>query len=44
MDIEMTSPIGPLVAVGYDQDHQFGIPVRAIVCMDDYTTQLSSLP
>jgi len=22
----MTSPIGPLVAVGYDQDHQFEIP------------------
>ena len=44
MDIEMTSPIGPLVAVGYDQDHQFGIPVGTIVCMDDYTTQLPSLP
>jgi len=28
MDIEMASPVGPfpLVAVGYDQDHQFGIP------------------
>ncbi|KAF8552948.1 hypothetical protein OG21DRAFT_1523450 [Imleria badia] len=26
MDIEMTSPVGPLVAVAYDQDHAFGIP------------------
>lgn len=30
MDIEMASPVGPLVAVGYDQDRQFGIPVRTI--------------
>ena len=44
MDIEMTSPIGPLVAVGNDQDHQFGVPVGTIVCMDDYTTQFPSLP
>ncbi|KAN0081419.1 hypothetical protein V8E55_009043 [Tylopilus felleus] len=26
MDIEMASPVGPLVAVAYNQDHQFGIP------------------
>jgi len=26
MDIEMASPVGPLVAVAYDQDHTFGIP------------------
>ncbi|KAG9312207.1 hypothetical protein JVU11DRAFT_7505 [Chiua virens] len=26
MDIEMSSPVGPMVAVGYDQDHGFGIP------------------
>lgn len=35
MDIEMTSPVGPMIAVGYDQGHELGIPVRITVCMDD---------
>lgn len=39
MDIEMTSPVGPLVAVAYDQDHTFGIPVRIIICIHDLIAQ-----
>ena len=30
MDIEMASPIGPVVPRGYDQDHAFGISVRVV--------------
>lgn len=30
IDIEMASPIGPVVPRGYDQDHAFGISVRLV--------------
>lgn len=31
MDIEMASPVGPVVAPAYHQGHEFGIPVSHLV-------------
>lgn len=38
MDIEMNSPIGPLVAPGYNQSHAFGFPVSPSLPLDNSIT------